>query len=219
MAKKNNGDVAKDKRYWDKRAADYDRDTAVYENAYKLSVEKTRKILKHEHKVLEIACGTGILTLALAGQVNAITAIDISARMIQIAKEKAGKQAVHNIDFEVADAYSLAYQADSFDVVLLFNVLQVIKNPDLMLREIYRVLKPGGFLVTASDCYAESLPLKLRVRLFADNIGAYFGAEKPFRQLFKKSDIRKLLVHARFKILEDSILHKLPVNYFVLLQK
>ena len=168
---------------------------------------------------MEIACGTGTISLGIADKVGSITAIDISSEMINIAKAKAIQKSINNIQFEVADGYSLSYESESLDIVLLFNVLQVIKNPEGMLKEIYRVLKQDGFLLTATDCYAEKLGCIQKILLSINNIMAYFGAEKPFRQQFKKSDVRHLLTNAQFKIVEDDILHRLPLNYFMMVQK
>ena len=219
MEPKNQYSLAREKSYWDKRAPDYDDKISVFEAANNRSIEKIKKILNPSHKVLEIACGTGTISLGIADKVGSITAIDISSEMTNIAKAKAIQKSINNIQFEVADGYSLSYESESLDIVLLFNVLQVIKNPEVMLKEIYRVLKQDGFLLTATDCYAEKLGCKQKILLFINNIMAYFGVEKPFRQQFKKSDVHHLLTNAQFKIVEDDILHRLPLNYFVMVQK
>lgn len=55
--------------------------------------------------------------------------MDISPKMIEVAKEKAEKANKGNIDFKVADGYELPYDNGDFYVILLFNLLHMIKEP------------------------------------------------------------------------------------------
>ena len=52
-----------------------------------------------------------------------------------------------NLTFEVADAMSLPYADDSFDAVIIANALHIVPDPGKVLREIDRVLRPGGLLI------------------------------------------------------------------------
>lgn len=75
----------------------------MYENAYDLSIQKVRSVLSPDHKVLEIGCGTGIISLGIAPYVESVIAADISPRMISIAKSKAESSSVSNVDFRLYD--------------------------------------------------------------------------------------------------------------------
>lgn len=210
--------IKKEKRVWEKLAKSYDKQSRVYENAYKLSIEKVKKILEPQQNVLEIGCGTGIITLEIADLVKKITAIDISLNMIDVAKGKAEKTNVTNIEFKVADGYELPYKDEEFDVILLFNVLYIIKEPEKQLKEAYRLLKKGGYLVTATDCYGEPVPLKIKIKLILQNILNKTGI-LPYLKNYKKDELRRLLENNGFTFIEDDILHPAPINYYVLLQK
>lgn len=63
-----------------------------------------------------------------------------------IAEAKKGERPA-NLTFEVADAMHLAYEDDSFDAVLIANALHIVPDPEQVLIEINRVLRPGGLLI------------------------------------------------------------------------
>ncbi|MCF8009377.1 MAG: class I SAM-dependent methyltransferase [Halanaerobiales bacterium] len=211
--------IKKERRVWEKQAKSYDKMTkSVYEHAYRLSIKKAKEILEPHQQVLEIGCGTGIITFGIADSVENITAIDISPKMIEVAKEKNKKLNKNNIDFNAADGYELPYQDKEFDVILLFNVLHMIKEPERQLSEIYRLLKKDGYLITATDCYGEVVSLKekllLLLKKFLNKIGIL-----PYLKNYKKDDLINLFENMDFQFIEDAILHQDPPNYYVVLKK
>ena len=140
-----------------------------YEDLFSLIIQKTKNILKSNYKVLEIGCGTGIVSLGIAAQAESVVAVDISPKMIAVAKEKAAKLSIDNVDFQIADGYSLPYENNMFDVVILSNILHIVKEPGSLLTEVSRLLKHDGLLVTATDCYLEpfaSFPVKILIFIY-----------------------------------------------------
>ena len=118
----------KERSLWDKQAHSYDkRNLGVYKNAYELSIQKTQSILSPENEVLEIGCGTGIVSLGIAPLVKSVVAADISPQMISVAKSKAQHASITNIEFRVHDGYKLPYDDKMFYAVLFFNVLHLVK--------------------------------------------------------------------------------------------
>lgn len=209
----------KERSLWDKQAPGYDRrNLKVYESAYNLSIQKTRAVLSPDQKVLEIGCGTGIISLGIAPFAKSVVATDISPEMISIAKSKAESLLVTNVEFRVCDGYSLPYDGQTFDVVLLFNVLHFVKEPTALLREAHRLLKPSGYLVSATDCYAEPVPLPTRIGLGVQRLLNLIGII-PFMGYYKKADIHQLLEQCAFAGVETDVLHPAPVNYYVLARK
>ncbi len=101
-------------------------------------------------RVLDGGVGTGGFSLALAetwAQSIDLKAVDISEAMVSAATNRLHQ---HGIDADVRQASitSLPFPDDSFDVVIAAHVLEHLPNPLAALREMRRVLRPGGFIVT-----------------------------------------------------------------------
>jgi len=209
----------KERSLWSKQAAGYDRRTLrVYEDAYDLSIRKARSVLAPDQRVLEIGCGTGIISLGIAPHADEVIGTDLSPEMVEIAQHKAARQGVANVDFRVGDGYALPFEDGSFDAVLLFNTLHVVREPAALLREAHRLLKPSGHLVTATDCYAEPVPLTTRLKLGVQRLLHVVGVI-PFISYFTREDLLQLFEQSAFEVAETDVLHVAPVNTYVLASK
>jgi ubiquinone/menaquinone biosynthesis C-methylase UbiE len=102
--------------------------------------------------VLEVGCGTGFFTLnlMLAGVVGEAHVTDISPGMVAVACRNASSLGLA-VQGRVADAETLPYDDASFDLVVGHAVLHHIPDVGLALREVLRVLKPGGRFVFAGE--------------------------------------------------------------------
>jgi ubiquinone/menaquinone biosynthesis C-methylase UbiE len=101
-------------------------------------------------RVLEIGPGTGYYTLDLAQWVEPdgmVEVFDIQQEMLDHTMRRAGQRGLANVSATRGDATGLPYEDDSFDAALLVAVLGEIPEGDAALRELRRVLKPGGRLV------------------------------------------------------------------------
>jgi ubiquinone/menaquinone biosynthesis C-methylase UbiE len=209
----------KERALWDKQASGYDsRTLTMFEDAYAQSIERARAALAPGDRVLEIGCGTGILTLGIASEVERVIGTDISPEMITVARQKAEAQDVDNVTFRVADGYELPFEEASFDAVLIFNTLHVVKEPETLLGEAHRLLKPGGPLITATDCYAEPVPLRIKLMLVAQTLLKWVGVIA-FMRNYRRSELRRLIMRQGFTIEEMAVLHPAPVNLFILARK
>jgi len=96
--------------------------------------------------VLDCGCGSGAITLGLAQAVRPgqVTGIDIAEVEIERARNRAREERVDNVHFELGNVYELPFSEPAFDLVFGHNVLEHVAQPDQALREIHRVLKPGG---------------------------------------------------------------------------
>jgi|ERR1035437_254188 arsenite methyltransferase len=105
------------------------------------------------HKVLDVGCGTGRLTLKLVDKVDHITGIDPSIQKIEAVRRKLTKMNPGNVTFELGSSDDIdRYGEDVFDVVYLNVVFHWINDKEEALNNIYRVLKPGGKLgICTSD--------------------------------------------------------------------
>lgn len=210
---------SKERSIWDRLAPRYDRNVmAVWKNAYELSIRKALAAISPGQQVLEIGCGTGIISFGVAPHVQRLIAVDLSPQMIAEARAKAQSLAVSNIDFHIGDGYSLPFADGCFDVVLLFNVLHIVQQPAALLREAHRLLKPGGLVVSATDCDAEAAPLSIRLKLIAQWLLKLVGVI-PIISYYRRQDVNRLFERNGFAIVETADLHPAPVNYYVLARK
>lgn len=208
----------RERKLWQKTAKYYDKQVKVYEDAYKLTIQNSLKFINQEYTVLDFACGTGMISLEIAKEAKKVVAVDISDKMIEIANEKYSKSELNNIEFRTLDGYNLDYADQYFNVILLCNVLHVVEEPQTVLKEMSQLLKPGGILLTATDCYAEPSTFWVRLKLLLQKILRNIGVI-PVLSYYKKSDINNLLLKDGFQIIESDDLHKNPVNYYVALRK
>jgi ubiquinone/menaquinone biosynthesis C-methylase UbiE len=98
-------------------------------------------------QVLDVACGTGLVSFEAAGVVGAsghVLGIDLSDRMVGVAERRARESKVSNCSFSRMDAEILALPDARFDVVLCALGLMYMPDPARALREMRRVLRPGG---------------------------------------------------------------------------
>lgn len=76
--------------------------------------------LKHGQKVLDVACGTGSLSLAMAGKVSYVSGIDLSEEMIALARRSAHRRGIKNVTFDNMDASDLSsFRDNEFDVAVI----------------------------------------------------------------------------------------------------
>jgi demethylmenaquinone methyltransferase/2-methoxy-6-polyprenyl-1,4-benzoquinol methylase len=116
--------------------------------------------------VLDLACGTGDLALAIGKSLPEVrvVAADFSTAMLELARSRPGAQAIQWIE---ADAHSLPFADASFDRVLFGFLLRNVEDEASVLREIFRVLKPGGAMLSLDTTPPSGLPALLLACWFA----------------------------------------------------
>jgi ubiquinone/menaquinone biosynthesis C-methylase UbiE len=103
-------------------------------------------------RVLDVACGTGIVSVAAARAVRAqgrVVGVDLSGGMIDAARRRAREQRVANAEFARMNAEHLDLPDAGFDVALCALGLMYLPDPEQALREMRRVLRPGGRIMLA----------------------------------------------------------------------
>ncbi|PYJ09960.1 MAG: hypothetical protein DMF06_08160 [Verrucomicrobia bacterium] len=159
------------------------------------------------HDVLEIACGTGIVTRRLRDHLSPdarLVATDLNPAMLALAQEKFDPK--ENVTWGEADAGALAFGDDSFDAVVCQFGVMFFPDKVTALREARRVLRPGGvFLFNTWDSFEQN-PV---ARTAHETIASFFDRDPPsFYQTpfgFYDADlIRQLLHQAGFAQIEIS---------------
>lgn len=114
------------------------------------------------NKILDVGCGPGTYSRILADDGNNVTGIDFAEHMVQkAAKKSVGK----NIQYIIADAYSLPFKDEFFDVAICTGVLQHVTDEKRVINEMKRVLKEDRgvmMLITMNSCSINVFLRKLR---------------------------------------------------------
>ncbi len=100
---------------------------------------------KPEGKVLDVGCGPGVLAQDMRERGCTYWGIDISTRMLDVARSHFDKD--DRVHFLHGDAMRLDFPSCFFDAVLCLGVIDMLRDPRQAMREIIRVLKPGGTLI------------------------------------------------------------------------
>lgn len=119
-----------------------------------------RIIDERPRKVMDLGTGTGDMALYLASKIPdaKVTGCDFSAPMLKVAERKAKRKKINNVTFIEGDAANIPFERNSFDVVVLSfafrNMVYKNRNNHLYIKEVFRILKPGGKLI----CLESSQP-------------------------------------------------------------
>ena len=132
--------------FWDSVAGVYDVFVNVVNRRTHVALrEIVAGLIQPGDRVLECACGTGLLTEVIARRCDRVTATDFAPKMLARAKKNCA--AFDNITFEPADITSLGYPENSFDAVVAGNVIHLLDEPMKALNELDRVCRQGGRLI------------------------------------------------------------------------
>ena len=202
------------KTFWDKAAEKYALSPIRDMAAYEYTLGRTRSYLKPDDRVLEVGCGTGSTALLLSQDVSHVTASDISDNMIAIARRKAADQNIENVSFVASDMFNETDVQGSYDAVLAFNLIHLVKDTEGAFRRVRDLLKPGGVFVSKTVCKpGKDAPFAYRLMLPLIPIMQWFG-KAPFVQFHSVQRLEDLMIEAGFKIIETGN-HPSPSRFIV----
>jgi ubiquinone/menaquinone biosynthesis C-methylase UbiE len=184
--------------HWDRRATHFDED---FGHSIKTAAERAAwdRILDlvlpagRTLDALDVGCGTGFLSLELAGRGYRVVGVDLAPTMLELARGKAVAQRLA-VRFETADAENLPYPAASFDLVISRHVLWTLPHPQAAIHDWLRVLRPGGRLAIVDGAQyndASAPPQRENARTSAEY--AAVGDQLPFYGGRPREEIKGLL--------------------------
>jgi ubiquinone/menaquinone biosynthesis C-methylase UbiE len=182
-------------RFWDRIAKRYSKQPIADEAAYQKKLQITRDYFQPDMQVMEFGCGTGSTALLHAPYVKHIRAIDVSAKMIEIAKAKADAGSIKNVTFECSAIDEFITPDQGLDAVLGLNVLHLLENKEEAISKVFKMLKPGGVFVSSTACIAD---MKILFRIIAP-VGNFLRVIPPVK-VFTARELQDTLGNAGFQI-------------------
>jgi ubiquinone/menaquinone biosynthesis C-methylase UbiE len=159
---------ALDVEYHRAAAATYDATVTRYFHFFHVhSLHPWARRLIAAHKdaaVLDVGTGTGVVACTMASFGCKVRGIDHSPDMLGHARERARSMGIqNNVEWDLADGEKLPYPDASFDAVTIQGVVHHLPDPMPMLKESYRVLKPGGELYISEPCRETTLVSRILI--------------------------------------------------------
>lgn len=203
-----------EKKFWNSKAKSYDKVVnKFWPKVYEAIFVNILQDVGQSKNVLEVATGTGILSIKLSDHVSHITAVDIAPEMLNVAKEKSIRMGKNNIDFEIGDICNLRFNDKSFDTVIASNILHLLFKPELALQEIRRVLSDTGKVIAPTFCHGVNFRSK-----FLSGILAVLGQKTKSR--WSQKSFREFVENNGFTITKEIYIDdKIPLVYLVAIKK
>lgn len=191
----------KSESMWDRLANNYDTPgVSLGENDIKI-VKKTKKYLDASSVLLDYGCATGSIVIELAGMVKEAHGIDISSKMVALARKKAVERSANNTNFIHATIFDERLKPETYDLILAVSVLHLVEDFTQVVARIHQLLKPGGIFITATPCLGKTTFISglISVPLFLlSKIGIL-----PHINFFSSSVFTASITNQNFQIIEN----------------
>ena len=195
------------RNYWERNASRYDASARLLGKPLPRMLEMIGEAVAGAGSVLEVAAGTGIVTIAIAGRVREVLATDYAAAMVELLERRVRGEGLENVRCEQADLYSLSFDEASFDAVVAANVLHLVPDLPGALAALRRVLRPGGRLVVPTFLHDETAVSWLVSRALA--VTGFPGQRR-----FTSRSLRESLESAGLRINRfETIPGPIPIGY------
>lgn len=154
------------KNYW--RAREYE------DKAERIALSKFFKLIPKKEALADIGCGFGRLTPFYASLFKRCVLVDPSKRLLREARRLSLKY--KNLNFRRCFAQNLPFTDKSFDVVLFIRTFHHLEEPNEVIVEFNRILKPGGFLILE---FANKIHIKSVIKAFLGRKLSYLSSHVP----------------------------------------
>lgn len=199
--------------FWDRRAAKYAEQPIADMAAYEDKLRTVQDLLRPTDRLLEIGCGTGGTARHFAPSVAQVTATDLSAEMIRIAKARSKGDGARRPEFLQAEA-AQDIAGHPFDVVCAFSLLHLVDDVPKVLDAVFRQVKPGGYFVSKTVCVKDTPRwMQIMVRLLIA-VGI-----APTVTIVSRTELTRHLMQAGFEIIETRYFGKKRVSPFIVARK
>lgn len=183
--------------FWDRLADKYAGQPIADQTAYRTKLARTQEFLQPDMALFEFGCGTGGTAIEHAPHVAHVRAVDFSQNMLDHARRRAAEAGITNITFEQGDIATMPIAPASYDVVLGLSILHLLEEPEVVIRKVHTILKPGGRFVSSTACLGNARALSFLVP-----IGKWLG-KLPHITFLTHDDLRRAMTKAGFTIEHD----------------
>jgi ubiquinone/menaquinone biosynthesis C-methylase UbiE len=143
-------------------------------------------------RALDVACGPGFLTLALAKRCREAIGLDATDAFLALARDEAKRRELANVRFEQGDAEHIPFETGCFDLVTCRAAFHHFPRPERVIAEMARVTAPGGRIVVADllgSEVAEQAELHDRIERLCDPTHARALPESEFMRIFQSAGL------------------------------
>lgn len=209
----------KTERFWDHLAKEIDPEHDRLDDLQIKTIKKLSHYIRPDDRVLDYGCARGGIALGLAEHAKEVVGIDISSKMIEIAEKRKAARQLDHVRFFHTTISDKRFEPAKFDVVIALNVIHLTEDPDLVVEQVNKLLKPDGLLITITPCLEEKPgwmnwfvnPL-LRVIVQLGFI--------PAIKFFTMKSFETLLMQSGFQLEEKkSIKESLSLSQFIIAKK
>ena len=139
--------------YWKQVYEGHGLSAIIYQQRRDKVLQMVDRLALHaDSQALEVGCGAGVTSVALAQCGFHVEAVDSVAAMIDLTRQAADHAGVSaRVKPSICDVNALAFPDNAFDLLLAIGVIPWVQSPETVLRQMARVVKPGGYLIVSSE--------------------------------------------------------------------
>lgn len=206
--------MSRSEKFWDLISKSYAKQAISDKSTYNFKIEKINSELKQSDIVFDYGCGTGSLSIEISSKVKEIHAIDISSKMLDIAKQRINEKGIKNIKLKKSTIDDVEFLAGSYDAVIAVNIFHFIDDVGKDLIRTYEMLKPDGLLITETPCMGEDKKLANKIMYYLSRLGLI-----PKLNMLTFNRLENLISESGFSIEYKKNLSESPRDYLVLAKK
>lgn len=142
-------------KFWNLIASKYAASPISDKSAYEAKILKLKTLLTPEMTVLDVGCATGTQCGDIADGVKNVMGIDISNKLLSIARQRMEARKIDNVEFLQTSIFDKRLQKESYDVVMAFFVLHFFEDIDAVIKRVHELLRPGGIFISETACLGD----------------------------------------------------------------
>jgi len=200
--------------FWNLISSKYAATPISNKAAYEMKIKHIKTYLQPEFRVLDFGCGTGTQCGDIANTVKQVIGIDTSYKLVNIANMRKSERKLENVEFINTTLFDERFVHESFDVVVAFYVLHLVRDIDAIFNRIFSLLKPGGIFILETACLGDKNKLLSKTIQFAGQLGLL-----PMMNLLTTRQLEQEINKLGLTILEKKIYNPSNPEYTFITKK